>query len=124
MNNTRQVVQTAFGDLAARWKEFIDEKYKDVDLSCGKNCQHGVRELDEILRGKKGEEIFQILAELLTCGLPDRVESAFWLLENYVLTHVTKSSLKSNYALLARIASAYAEFGSTPIVQVFIVLNF
>ena len=82
------------------------------------NSQYGIRELEEVLKQKKAEEIVVMLAELSISTLSNSVENCCWFLEHYVLGHLSKESLKKHYAVLAKVAAACADSGRTRVVEV------
>jgi hypothetical protein len=82
------------------------------------NSQYGIRELQEVLKNKKTDEIFAMLAELSISTLPNSVENCCWFLEHYVLAHISKESIKKHYALLAEVAAACADSATAHVVEV------
>lgn len=116
-DNTMSMVQVIFADLYASWvQKHAGDKVPDEEI----RYQFAVNELEKIMAGKKGgaNEVFQLLGDLTMCSASESKECLFWFIEHYILTNVSDIDLRKHYKLLARIALAFTEFSTNPVIRV------
>jgi len=121
--NTVGMVQLIFADMYASWtQKHADDRTPDEEM----RYQFGVNELEKIMNEKKEknvEEIFQLLGDLTMCDISESKECMFWFIECYILTNIPQEVLSKYYGLLTKIALAYTELCTSPIIRVTIISN-